>query len=151
MDIFIDSIASIGVSNLIVILCALIGAFVAIRLFQWQTFNAACNEFVSAFAPALARIDFAILHVGDIDRPEVNDFLRDNFEAHTTSVKKFAPHILSNRKRNAYEKAWKDYCDLEPNGGGITGFAGHYAPPGENYLEFIKDKIENILKFAKHK
>ena len=42
------------------------------------------------------------------------------------------------------------YCDLEPNGGGVTLFAGHYAPDGK-YLEFIKKKIKNILKFAKHK
>jgi hypothetical protein len=49
-------------------------------------------------------------------------------------------------KRKKYDNAWQEYCDLEPNGGGITLFAGHTVNQNGNHLEFIKAKIESILK-----
>lgn len=114
-----------------------------------NSFVVASDELINAFAPAIARLDAAILHVGSHDPPEISKFFRDNFEAHAAAIRKFGGNITPKRRRSAYEKAWKDYCDLEPNGGGITLFAGHYAPPGTKHLEFIKMKIENLLRFAK--
>ena len=150
MNNFVDIINRIGITNLIVIIAALIGVLGAIYVFRLHRFNLASTELVSAFAPAIARIDAAILHRGTHDSSDVNSFLGDNFEIHSSAIEKFSFHIAGKRNRKAYQKAWNEYCDLEPNGGGVTLFAGHYAPDGK-YLEFIKEKVKNILKFAKHK
>ncbi|MFH1994775.1 MAG: hypothetical protein ABIJ24_03665, partial [Nitrospinota bacterium] len=106
------------------------------------------NELISAFAPAIARIESAIKHVGHQDSPEVNEFLKENFELHSAAVKKFSLRITSKRRRKAFKKAWENYCVLEPNGGCVSLFAGRCSPEGK-YLELIKEKIENILNFAK--
>lgn len=146
-----EIINGIGVSNLITILVALVGVLGGIYVFRLTAFWSASAELINTFTPSIARIDAAILHVGTHDSPDVNTFLSDNFEIHAAAVEKFSFHVVGKRKRKAYEKAWKEYCDLEPYHGGVTLFAGHYAPPDGNHLEFIKGKIENILKFAKHK
>lgn len=145
-----EIINGIGVSNLIAILVALMGVLGGIYVFRLNRFNSASTEFVVAFAPAIARIDAAILHDGTHDTPDVNTFLMDNFETHSAAFEKFGFHVSGKGKRKAYQKAWDEYCGLEPNGGGATLFAGHYAPNGK-YLELIKNRMESILKFAKYK
>lgn len=113
-----------------------------------QNFSAAYSELTSIFTPAIAKIDAAILFTGDQDAPDVNGFLSDNFEAYVAAIQNFLPFITRRRKRKAYQKAWQEYCDLEPSGGGITLFAGSAVQHNGNHLEFIKNKIENILKTA---
>jgi hypothetical protein len=113
-----------------------------------KAFVSASTELVSSFAPAISRIDAAILHVGTLDAPDVNKFLSDNFETHSAAVRRFGSYITSRRRRKTYEKAWKEYCDLEPYSGGITLFAGHHVHQNGRHLEFIKEKVEHILKFA---
>jgi hypothetical protein len=134
------------------IIIGLFGIIAAHRLVSFRenrkSMISASSELMSVFAPSIARIDAAIKHVGNLDSPEVNEFLKENFENHSTAIEKFRRRIASKRDRKAFEEAWKEYCGLEPNEGGATLFAGHYAPEGK-YLEFIKERIENILRFAK--
>lgn len=148
-----DNIFSENILRSIGIIVVLFGIIAAHRLVSSRdkrsVFISASARLVEAFAPAIIRLDAAISYVGSHDQPDVSNFLQDNFETHAVAIKRFEEH-LSWSKRKRYKKAWKEYCDLEPNGGGITLFAGHYAPPGK-YLEYIKERIENVLKFAKHK
>ncbi len=115
-----------------------------------KNFFEASKKLIEAFSPAIACIDAAVLYDSTHDSPDVNSFLCDSFETHDAAVNQFEAYITRKRKRKAFKKAWEEYCELEPYHGGITLFAGHYAPNGK-HLEFIKEKIEIILKFGKLK
>jgi len=118
---------------------------------QVKSFTKASSELVATFTPAITRLDTAIRHVGTHDQPDVNEFLRENFELHSAAIKKFKRHIRGKRKRKGYEDAWKEYCNLEPDSGGITLFAGYAVHQNGAHLEFIKERIGNVLKYAESK
>lgn len=131
------------------IIIVLFGIIATHRLVSFRdkkrVLDSAHSELVAAFTPTLARLDSAIRHIGDLDVPDVNNFIKESFEAHSAAVEKCSRIITSKRNRKALEKAWNEYCKLEPEKGMATLFAGHYAP-ADKYLEFIKERVENILQ-----
>lgn len=147
-----DNIFSENILWSIGTIIVLFGIIAAHRLGTFRdrknAFTSASTELISAFAPAIARLDAAIVHVGTHDQPAVNQFFKDNFEIHSAAVEKFKKHIQGWHKLKKYEKEWEAYCDLEPYGGAITLFAGHYVHQNGKHFELIKTKIENILKFT---
>lgn len=77
-----------------------------------KIFSSASQKLIEAFAPAIARLDAALLHSSTHDSPDVDGFLRDNFQVHDSAIEEFGRHIHSKRQLKKYQEAWKEYCCL---------------------------------------
>jgi hypothetical protein len=125
---------------------ALVGYWLARLLANRYAIIAAKSKLRSAFSGAQAIITVARLHAeGDHRRPSVSDFVREAFVVHAAAIEEFRPFVCA-KDREAYQKAWQEYCVLELPlwDGGIF-----MAYDGENPEFVIENKINDILLFAK--
>ena len=106
---------------------------------------AAAAKLRASFALALGHITVARHYrADDPDRPNVSNFLKEAFVGHFAAFEEFLPFVRS-RRRSAYEKAWDEYCELDP----ATGHAEFMVSDQPNPLQVIEERINNILSYAK--
>lgn len=126
---------------------ALIGAVVAYwltsKLEVFKERRAACANFRSAFAPAIAQIYLA-RHHGTHDTPVVGNILKASLVSHASAVEEFRPFVSDSI---AYQEAWEQYRKAvrQDNNDIDTAEWGTDDP----LWSTVEAKIHAILEFAK--
>jgi len=129
-----------------VALGGIVGYLSARRVSDINSRATAAAKFRGAFSHAQAWLSIALGHEDGFTKPNVSNFLREDFIRHAAAIEEFRPFVRA-KDCEAYQQAWKEYCDLEPTlwDGGIL------MPPHEDQeAEVIfEQKIHVILQFAK--
>lgn len=126
---------------------ALIGAVVSYwltaKIEALKERRAACANFRTSFAPAIAQIYLA-RHHGTHDTPVVGNILKDLLVSHASAVEEFRPFVSDSA---AYQEAWEQYRKMvrQDNNDIDTSEWGTDAP----LWSTVEAKIHAILEFAK--
>jgi hypothetical protein len=142
-----DAIVSNADAILSAVLLACFGAYLAYRNSRLSRRAAAADRFNAAFSPALAFLDKARRHGSYHDRPDASAFLREAFVSHAAAIEEFRPFV-SLMRRKAYEKVWKEYCDIAHAGTVEAVFMAESIDPDDPW-KALQDQIRAILNFAK--
>lgn len=125
----------------------IITAAVALYIRHKNVVTTAVKDFREAFAPALGRLEAARRHGSTHNVPDVDNFLRDNFEAMATAIHNFAPFV-SKARIKAYHQAWDRYCQLAHNQN-LEATWNASIICDDDPLSVIEKHIHDILHFAK--
>ena len=131
-----------------VALGGLIGFLSATRVSDRNARATAAAKFRASLAPALAVLVAASHeHRDQSDRTDPSAFLKANFLAHASAIEEFRPFVVA-PKRAYFQRAWEQYCELEPSRwtGGAEFIAEHLNP--EAPLKLVRARIEALLKFS---
>jgi hypothetical protein len=127
----------------------------AIDLMQRQDFNKAATEFRNAFLPELIFLKHNAKIAGTGSSDDLSEFLLSGYiRRHLKALEVFKNH-LSAQERADIDKAWKQYCYNKDNPEFLffeqyfTGMGSKSEKEAKKTL--VLERIEDLLKFAKHK
>ena len=116
------------------------------KIAEPHAFREASARLRTAFTPALAFLDKARRHGSDHERPNTSTFLRDAFESHAAAIEEFR-HFVHPENREAYQKAWNEFCALTHDDGVDAEFMARDINDRDPW-SVIEDKIRVILSFS---
>ena len=127
----------------------------AMKIAQIQEFNKAATEFRNAFLPELIFLkhDAAVEKIGSTD--DISEVLRFGYiHRHLKALEVFKDYLFT-EDRADIDKAWKQYCYNKDNPE-ILFFEQYFTGSGSKSEKEAKktlalERIEDIIKFAKHK
>ena len=125
-----------------------IGYLSAVKIGGRNARHVAAAKFRAAFAPAIAFVIAAERRrVAEYEVTGVAKVLFDSFSDHAAAVEEFR-HFIASERMPSYQKAWDQYCDLEPTrwGGGAEFMAQAFN--GEKPLKVIKLRLQAIMGHA---
>jgi len=125
----------------------------SLDIMQRQEFNKAAAIFRAAFLPDLIYLkhDARVEGAGSIDG--LNVFLSHGYlNRHLKAFEIFNAY-LSPKEREGINKAWQEYChyDIERETSPHWAMYAEKTWEGKDTKELALERIEGILKFAKHK
>jgi hypothetical protein len=116
------------------------------KIAEPHAFREASARLRTAFTPALAFLDKARRHGSDHERPDASTFLRGAFESHAAAIEEFR-HFVHPENREAYQKAWNEFCALTYDDGVDAVFMASGINDRDPW-SVIEDKIRVILSFS---
>jgi len=126
----------------------------AIDLMQLQEFNKAAAEFRNAFLYELIFLKHnACIPEGERTYTALNEFLFAGYVHRHLKAFEVFRNYLSSEERANIDKAWQGYCHYDIEGETEPDFT-MYAEDiweGKDTKKLALERIEEILKFAKHK
>ena len=140
------------------IIGALLGSWIgyrnALKLHNIVEFNKAATEFRNAFLYELIFLKHnACIPEGGRTYTTLNEFLFAGYvHRHLKAFEVFRNYLFGEERANI-DKAWQDYCHYDIEGETEPYFA-MYAEniwEGKDTKKLALERIEEILKFAKHK
>jgi hypothetical protein len=140
------------------IIGALLGGWIgyrnAIGIYNIAEFNKAATEFRNAFLYELIFLKHnACIPEGERTYTELNEFLFAGYlHRHLKAFEVFKSY-LSSEERAGIDKVWQDYCHYDIEGENEPFFAMYAEDKweGKDTKILALERIEEILKFAKHK
>ncbi|MCX5829985.1 MAG: hypothetical protein NTV58_18610 [Deltaproteobacteria bacterium] len=137
---------------------ALIGGWIgyrnALKLHNIVEFNKAATEFRNAFLYELIYLKHnACIPEGERTYTTLNEFLFAGYVHRHLKAFEVFRNYLSSKDRADIDKAWKEHChyDIEGETGPFFAMYAEDTWEGKDTKELALERIEELLKYAKHK
>lgn len=124
-----------------------------IDLMQRQEFNKAAVIFRAAFLPEIIFLKHNAKVTGTVSTDNLNEFLFAGYAHRHLKAFEVFRRYLTSEERAGIDKAWQNYCHYDIEGENEHFFAMYAGDKWEEKDTKILalERIEEILKFAKHK